>query len=54
MVRVLGADMQAASVKIAPTGQPVQPLTNGLGRVIGAVYDITAGKYDLTVTAGPS
>jgi hypothetical protein len=57
MVRVLGEDMSPASVQtvqLAPTGQPVQPQTNEAGQVIGAVYDITAGKYDLTVSAGPA
>lgn len=54
MIRVLGEDMQAASVPIAPSGQPVQPVANQLGQVIGHVFDITAGKYDLTVSAGPS
>jgi hypothetical protein len=54
MIRVLGEDMQAANVKIAPTGQPVQAAVNELGQAIGHVFDITAGKYDLTVSAGPS
>jgi hypothetical protein len=54
MIRVLGEDMQAVSVKIAPSGQAVRPLMNSLGQVIGHVFDITAGKYDLTVSAGPS
>ena len=54
MIRVLGEDMQAASVQVAPSGQAVQPLVNSLGQVVGHVFDITAGKYDLTVSAGPS
>lgn len=54
MIRILGEDLSPATTKIAPTGQPVTPVQNEVGQVIGAVYDITAGKYDLTVSAGPS
>lgn len=54
MIRVLGEDMQPAVVKVAPTGESVQPQVNEVGQVIGHVFDITAGKYDLTVAAGPS
>ena len=52
MIRILGEDMQPASVQLAP-GQPQQPQMNG-SKLIGGVFDITAGKYDLTVAAGPS
>src|SRR4051812_3017872 len=54
MIRVLGHDLAPQNVAIAPTGQPVTPQTNEAGNLIGHVYDITAGKYDLTVAAGPS
>jgi hypothetical protein len=52
MIRILGEDMQPASVQLAP-GQPPQPQLDG-SKLIGGVFDITAGKYDLTVAAGPS
>jgi hypothetical protein len=57
MVRVLGEDMSPASVQtvqVAPTGQPVQEQANEAGQVVSRVYDITVGKYDLVVAAGPS
>jgi hypothetical protein len=54
MIRVLGEDMQPQNVQVAPTGQPPQPQANEAGEIIGHIYDITAGKYDLTVAAGPS
>jgi hypothetical protein len=53
MIRVLGEDLSPASVKIAPTGQPVQDVPDAMG-VIGKVYDVTTGKYDVTVSAGPT
>lgn len=52
MIRVLGEDMQPATVQIAPTGQPVQEVPQLSG--VTHVYDITAGKYDLTVSSGPA
>lgn len=52
MIRVLGEDMKPANVQLAP-GQPSQPQMDG-PKVVGGVFDITAGKYDLTVSAGPS
>lgn len=54
MVRVLGEDLTPKVEKIAPTGQAVQEQVDESGKVIGAIYDITVGKYDLTVAAGPS
>lgn len=53
MVRVLGEDLEPQAVQIAPTGQPVSEQQDEQGN-IAAIYDITSGKYDLTVTAGPS
>jgi len=50
MIRVLGEDMQPSSVPTAPQGEPVPPDFARFERV----YDLTAGKYDLTVKAGPS
>jgi len=52
MIRILGEDMKPTNVQIAPGQQP-QPQMDG-AKVIGGIFDITAGKYDLTVAAGPS
>lgn len=46
MVRVLGPDGAAST---APINQPLQLPDGG-----SAVFDLTAGKYDLTVDVGPS
>ena len=54
MIRVFGEDLKPNNVQIAPTGEPVRPRTDPAGTIIGHVYDIGAGKYDLTVAAGPS
>ena len=54
VVRVLGADGQAS---LAPLNQPFQAQAadpQGQGRKIEKIYDLTAGKYDLTVNSGPS
>lgn len=59
VVRVIGEDgAQEAKQVNAPyevkdpkTGQPV---TDALGQAVTAMHDLTAGKYDLTVTTGPS
>lgn len=51
IVRVLGPDGAAASVAVGPAGQ-----ANGVEQLkaLGRVYDLGAGKYDLTVRSGPS
>ncbi len=59
IIRVLGEDMQPQTVKVAPTGEPVQeqqqePGQEGPDPALNAIYDLSIGKYDLTVTAGPS
>jgi hypothetical protein len=59
IVRVIGEDGKQEAKQInAPyqvqdpkTGQPVVDET---GKAIEALHDLTAGKYDLTVTTGPS
>lgn len=60
VIRVIGEDGSAQTVKvngktpepaIGPDGKPVQ---DERGEVIMAMHDLTAGKYDLTVTTGPS
>jgi hypothetical protein len=53
MIRVLGEDLQPSTAQIAPTGQPVTQQQGPNGDLLH-VYDITSGKYDLTVTSGPS
>jgi hypothetical protein len=68
IVRVLGEDLTPGNARIAPTGQAVSPALAGPGgggpgpapgagtaaAGLDAVYDLTVGKYDLTVSAGPS
>lgn len=50
MIRVLGEDMKPRTV---PLMQPVEePDTQG--NVATRVYDLTVGKYDLTVSSGPA
>lgn len=46
IVRVLGEDSTPDIARIAGQGQPHNPQAG--------IYDIAAGKYDLTVTTGPS
>jgi hypothetical protein len=53
IVRILGEDMKPETVQIAPTGQAVMERPDESGNM-SAIYDITAGKYDLTVKTGPS
>lgn len=53
MIRVLGEDLKPEVVQVSPTGQPVTQEDDGTG-AMRAIYDLTAGKYDLTVKAGPS
>lgn len=54
MVRVLGEDLTATTVQVAPTGQAVTEQANEAGQIVGHIFDLTAGKYDLTVSSGPS
>lgn len=54
VVRVLGPDGVAQSVGVSPggavaTGRGVDAL-----KAVGRIYDLGAGKYDLTVRSGPS
>ena len=54
VVRVLGPDGKA---DLAPLNQPFQTEVadaQGQARKIEKIYDLTAGKYDLTVSSGPS
>jgi len=51
VVRVLGPDGKAASVAV---NQPAQAAAEGRVKNIARIYDLAAGKYDLTVRSGPS
>ncbi len=59
IVRVIGEDGKSQqTVKVnGPTlqmGEDGQPVVDEQGEAIMALHDLTAGKYDLTVTSGPS
>lgn len=60
IIRVMGEDGTPKSVKVnTQEPQPVvgpngQPEADEQGNVMQAIYDLTSGKYDLTVTSGPS
>lgn len=57
MIRILGEDGTPKQAQIAPgagNGQEVDPQPQGQNPNAARVYDLTVGKYDLTVTAGPS
>lgn len=58
IVRVIGEDGKERSVEInqptAQTNQKGEPETDEEGNAIMALHDLTVGKYDLTVEAGPS
>jgi hypothetical protein len=50
VVRVLGLDGVATTARLGTAGQAATPVSGQVDRI----YDLTAGKYDLTVSAGPS
>lgn len=60
IVRVMGEDGTPKTVQIngkqpsPEMGPDGQPIVDEHGEVIAAIHDITSGKYDLTVTSGPS
>ncbi|MEA3002165.1 MAG: hypothetical protein QOH81_953 [Sphingomonadales bacterium] len=54
MVRVLGEDLAPANVAVAPTGQAVTPVPNAAGETVAHIFDLAAGKYDLSVSSGPA
>lgn len=56
IVRVLGEEMEPRNVALAPPEEQQQLMMDmqAKGQAIGRIYDITAGKYDLVVKAGPS
>lgn len=59
MVRVIGEDGSQAAPMVNQEAPAVdlktgQPMVDEQGQAIMATYDLTVGKYDLTVTTGPS
>ena len=54
VVRVLGPDGSAQSVGVAPGGQAGGGKAAEALKAVGRIYDLGAGKYDLTVRSGPS
>lgn len=58
IVRVIGEDGSQQEVKVngqtPQMGDDGKPVVDEDGNAIMAIYDLTAGKYDLTVTSGPS
>jgi hypothetical protein len=51
IIRIMGEDKQPRNVSINQQLQPGQAPTDEDG--IAQIYDLTAGKYDLTVSVGP-
>lgn len=55
VVRILGPDGQARAVPVNQPAAPTPPADPaGQVRKIEKAYDLTVGKYDLTVSSGPS
>lgn len=59
IVRVMGEDGQEETKQINQEYQQTdprtgQPMVDETGQVVMAMHDLSAGKYDLTVTTGPS
>lgn len=59
IVRVIGEDGKEDAVPVNQQFQQTdpktgQPMTDEMGQAIMALHDLTTGKYDVTVTSGPS
>lgn len=55
VARILGEDGQPDMVYLNPDQeQAVQPRLNEFGEEIGSIYNLNVGKYDVTVSTGPS
>jgi hypothetical protein len=54
MIRVLGEDLAPPNVAVAPTGQAVTEVPDAAGRIVAHIFDLAAGKYDLSVVSGQS
>lgn len=52
VIRILGQDMKPENVQVGPQQQGQQP--DQQGQAIARIYDLTAGKYDLIIKAGPA
>jgi len=53
VIRILGEDMEPQNVQVEP-GASQMPPGMEQAQEIQRIYDLTAGKYDLVVKAGPS
>ena len=58
VVRVIGEDgkedIKQVNQESEAKDKKGQPVTDEMGQAVMAMHDLTAGKYDLTVTTGPS
>ena len=59
IIRVMGEDGKPKNVQLGKQYPKVdektgQPMVDEVGQAIMALHDLSAGKYDLTVTTGPS
>lgn len=58
IIRVIGEDGEEKSVQVNQQTPQMdddgQPMVDDMGAAIMAIHDLTAGKYDMTVEAGPS
>lgn len=58
IVRVIGEDGKQETATIngpsPQTDEEGNPIVDEMGEVVMAIHDLTAGKYDLAVTSGPS
>ncbi|MFI4965811.1 MAG: portal protein [Caulobacterales bacterium] len=54
VIRVLGADGQASAVSVNGSAPATPPDPNAELKAVEKIYDLTVGRYDLTVQAGPS
>lgn len=54
VVRVLGPDGSGGSVSVGPGGRAGGGKAAEALKAVGRIYDLGAGKYDLTVRSGPS
>ncbi len=55
IARILGEDGEAQTVELNPDQDvPVQDKLDEFGKVVGKIYNLNVGKYDVTVAVGPS
>lgn len=59
-MRIIGEDGSQSTVKLQPGGQqaaqqqPLNPQAQQMQQAVAKVFDVTVGKYDVTVSTGPS